>query len=108
MAASPIVIIENLELAEKRDLHGVDSTGGGQRALLAEPVSGTDAQLHRRSGASTLSRPCVLDGLGDQVDDVVVLPEAGEVFEREVDRADYHAGAAQVMQFVEFRWRDMH
>jgi hypothetical protein len=43
----------------------------------------------------------VLDGGGEQVDDVVVSPEVREVFEREVDRANHGARAAQVTEFVE-------
>jgi hypothetical protein len=51
--------------------------------------------------ASTLGRLHVRDGVGDQLDDFVVSPEVGEVFEREVDRADHRARAAQVTEFVE-------
>jgi hypothetical protein len=55
----------------------------------------------RESVASTLMRLHVLDSVGEQVDDVVVAPEMGEVFEREVDRSDYRARATQVAEFVE-------
>lgn len=42
-----------------------------------------------------------LEGVCEQVDDVVVAPEIREVFEREVDSAGHRAGAAQVTEFVE-------
>jgi hypothetical protein len=51
--------------------------------------------------ASTLMLLGVLDSSGDQVDNVVVAPEASEVFEREVDRADHCEAAAEVTDFVE-------
>jgi hypothetical protein len=60
-----------------------------RRTQLGEPMT------------STLSRLHLLDGLGEQVDDVVVSPEVGEMFEREVDRPDNCAGATQVAEFVE-------
>lgn len=53
------------------------------------------------SVTSTLSRGRVLDGLGEQIEDVVVSPELGEVFEREIDRTDRCARTAQVTEFVE-------
>jgi hypothetical protein len=53
------------------------------------------------SMVSTLRRLRVLDRAGELVDNLVISPEMGEVFEREVDRADHRAGAAQVTEFVE-------
>jgi hypothetical protein len=53
------------------------------------------------SVASTIRRVRTLDGVGQQVDDVLLSPEVGEVFEREVDGADHPTGAAQVTEFVE-------
>ena len=43
----------------------------------------------------------MLDGRGEQVDDVVVSAELIEVFERQVDRPGQRAGPAQVTEFVE-------
>ena len=42
-----------------------------------------------------------LDGLGEQVDELIVAPEMGEVFERQVDRPRHRAAAAQVAKLVE-------
>jgi hypothetical protein len=42
----------------------------------------------------------VRDGLGEQNDDLVVASEVGEVFERQVDRADHSAGAAEIAKLV--------
>ena len=42
----------------------------------------------------------VFHGVRKHVDDLVVAPEVGEVFEREVDRADHGAGAAQIAKLV--------
>lgn len=53
------------------------------------------------SVARTFGRAGVLEGFGEQVEDVVVSPEVGEMFECEVDRADRCAGTAQVTKFVE-------
>jgi hypothetical protein len=53
------------------------------------------------SVARTFGRAGVLEGFGEQIEDVVISPEVGEVFEREVDRADGCAGTAQITKFVE-------
>ena len=58
------------------------------------------AQLGK-SETNTVSWLRVLDGIGEKVDDVVVSAELSEVFERQIDRADYGAGQAQVTEFVE-------
>lgn len=50
---------------------------------------------------STPSGIGMLDGLGEQVDDLVVSPEVGEMFERQVDRTEQCAGAAQVAKLVD-------
>jgi hypothetical protein len=55
----------------------------------------------RESVAHPLRRLRALDGIGEQGDDVVISPELGEVFEREVDRAGHRFGATQVAEFVE-------
>jgi hypothetical protein len=38
--------------------------------------------------------------MGEHFEDLVVAPEVGEVFERQVDRADHSAGAAQLVKLV--------
>jgi hypothetical protein len=60
-----------------------------RRAQLGEPA------------ASTPGRPSVLDGVGEQFDDVIVRPEVGEVLEREVDRAEDRAAAAELTELVQ-------
>ena len=72
----------------------------GRHPAIRYGPSSCDAQLSE-SLASTPSDIRVFDGVGEQVDDVVVSPEVGEVFERQVDRTDHRAGAAQVAEFVE-------
>ncbi len=55
-------------------------------------------------GESLPSTPtCVgaLDGLGEQVDDLVVASEVGEVFERQVDRTGHCVGGTQIAELVE-------
>jgi hypothetical protein len=42
----------------------------------------------------------VVDGPSEQVDDLVVPPEVGEVLERQVDRPDHSTGVAQVSKLV--------
>ena len=54
-----------------------------------------------KSVASTLRSLRALDGIGDEVDDVVIPPELGEVFERKVDRPRSCAGAAQLAELIE-------
>lgn len=53
------------------------------------------------SVASTLSCLWALDGLGDEVEDVVIPPEVGKVFERQVYRPRNCARAAEVTELVE-------
>jgi len=48
-----------------------------------------------------LRRLGVLDDVGEEVDDVVVAPEVGEVFKGQVDSAGHRAGAAQVTELAE-------
>jgi hypothetical protein len=43
----------------------------------------------------------VLDGPSEQVDDLVVSSEVGEVLERQVDRPDHSASGTQVSKLVE-------
>jgi hypothetical protein len=43
----------------------------------------------------------VLDGQGQQLDDLVVAPEVGEVLEGQVDRMHHRAGRTQVAKLVE-------
>ena len=50
---------------------------------------------------STLTGIGLLDGLREQVDDLAVAPEVGEVLERQVDRTDYCANGTQVAKLVE-------
>ena len=50
---------------------------------------------------STPSGIGVLDRLGEHFDDLVVAPEVGEVFERQVDRTDYCTSGAQVAKLIE-------
>jgi hypothetical protein len=94
------VVVEHLELAEKADLHastvapivsGPSVTGSSRlgRAQLCEPVT--------RSWRRLLTR----DGIGDEVDDLVVAPEDRKVLEREIDRTDHGAAVAQVTELVE-------
>jgi hypothetical protein len=42
----------------------------------------------------------VVDGVGQQPQNVVVATEVGEVFERQVNGADQRAAVAQLTQFV--------
>ena len=51
--------------------------------------------------ANTLVRGRVLEGRGEQIEDVVVSPELGEVFEREIDRTVRCASTAQVAELGE-------
>ena len=93
------VVVENLEIAEKRYLHvstvpGVD----GWRSTSASRMRG--AQLGKPV-ASTLGRLEAIDGFGDEVDDVVVPAEVGEVFERKIDRPRDRAGTAQLAELIE-------
>jgi hypothetical protein len=53
------------------------------------------------SPASTPSNTRVLDGPSEQLDDLVVSPEVGEVLERQVDRPDHPASGTQVSKLVE-------
>jgi hypothetical protein len=53
------------------------------------------------SVANTLRRLRVLDRVSEHVNNVIVSPEVGEVFERQVDRPCHRAGAAQLTKFVE-------
>ena len=50
---------------------------------------------------STSSDVRVRQGPGEQVDDLVVAPEVGEVFERQVDRTTNRSGTAQVAKLVQ-------
>ncbi len=95
-----LVVVENLELTEKPDMHELTVVGiVGANASASRSVV-RRAQLGE-TVPSTLGRLRVLDGAGEQVDDVVVSPEMGEVLECEVDRAHDRAGAAQVTKFIE-------
>ena len=42
----------------------------------------------------------VLDGPSEEIDDLVVSPEVGEMLERQVDRAGHSAGRTQVSELV--------
>ena len=42
----------------------------------------------------------VVDCPSEQIDDVVVPPEVGEMLERQVDRTDHSAGGTQVSELV--------
>lgn len=53
------------------------------------------------SPASTLGRVRAFDGLGDEVENVIIPSEVGEVFERKVDRPRDRAGSAQRAELVE-------
>ena len=50
---------------------------------------------------SRLTAIGLLDSLREQVDDLAVAPEVGEVLERQVDRSDYCASGTQVAELVE-------
>ncbi len=50
---------------------------------------------------SRLTAIGLLDSLREQVEDLAVAPEVGEVLERQVDRTDDRAGGAQVAKLVE-------
>lgn len=43
----------------------------------------------------------MLEGLGEQLDDLVVAPEVDEVFERQIDRTDYCASGTQGAKLIE-------
>jgi hypothetical protein len=43
----------------------------------------------------------VVDGPSEEVDDLVVPPEVGEVLERQVDRPDHASSGTQVSKLVE-------
>jgi hypothetical protein len=60
-----------------------------RRTQLSEPL------------ASAPSNTRVLDGLCEQVDDLVVSPEAGEVFKPQVDRTDQSASGTQISKLVQ-------
>jgi hypothetical protein len=49
-----------------------------------------------------------LDCLGDQVDDLVVSTEVGEMLERQVDRTSNHACGTQVSKLVELSFTAGH
>jgi hypothetical protein len=51
--------------------------------------------------APQLLRPTVVERALEQDDDVVVLPEAGEVLEREVDRPCHRTATAERVELVE-------
>jgi hypothetical protein len=51
--------------------------------------------------ACTSSDTRVVDGPSEQVDDLVVSPEVGEVLERQVDRSGHSAKGTQVSKLVE-------
>ncbi len=52
------------------------------------------------SSTSTPRDVRVLQSVCEHLDDLVVAPEVGEVFERQVDRTDHRAGAAQLVKLV--------
>ena len=52
------------------------------------------------SSTSTARDVRVLQGNSEHFDDLVVAPEVGEVFERQVDRPDHRPGAAQLVKLV--------
>ena len=60
------------------------------------------------SSTSTPSDVRVLQSVGEHFDDLVIAPEVGEVFERQVDRADHRAGAAQLVKLVGLSWPEGH
>jgi hypothetical protein len=51
--------------------------------------------------ACTSSDTRVVDGPSEQVDDLGVSPEVGEVLERQVDRSGHSASGTQVTKLVE-------
>lgn len=51
--------------------------------------------------ADLLRRLVVLDGMGEQADDVVVAPEVSEVLERMVDGASQRATTARVTELAD-------
>jgi hypothetical protein len=52
------------------------------------------------SPASAASNIGLLHCVGQHFEDLVIAPEVGEVFERQVDRPHHRAGAAQVAKLV--------
>jgi hypothetical protein len=66
---------------------------------------------HTQLSESPTSTPVdirALHSVGEHFDDLVVSPEVGEVLERQVDRTDHRAGAAQVAKLVGLSLSDGH
>ena len=100
----PVVVVEHLELAEQRDAHGVTVLPSRRTQHGADQVPGPACTLvlsssSRRRMASPAT--VVVDGLGEEVDDTVVTPEGGEVFERQVNRPGNVTRGAQRSQLVD-------
>jgi hypothetical protein len=58
--------------------------------------------------ASVSSDAGLFDRPSEQIDDLVVSPEVGEVLERQVDRSGNSAGGAQGPKLVEFSLSPAH
>ncbi len=94
-----VVVVHNLELAEKADLHDSTVPGASASRLLDDPSILRGAQLEE-SPAAILGNTGVVDGSGQQFDDLVVSPEVGEVLERQVDGANHPATGTQFSKLV--------
>ena len=65
------------------------------------------AQFVEPSSEGFTSRT-VVDGLGEEVDDVFVAPEGGEVFERQVNRPGHLTRRAQRSELVDLSLKSGH
>jgi hypothetical protein len=93
------VVVQNLELAEKSDLHASTvsaSRSVGWRAQLVETLPGTCTRVDARNGCA------------EEVDDHVVASELSEVLEREVDRSRHAPATAQLAKFVDLSFAAGH
>ena len=89
-----LVVVENLELAEKSDLHASTVPAPpSSRPLSLVTVRGAQLGEPLLGGPGDVSD---IDGPSEQVDDLVVAPEVRKVLEREVDRPSNSATRGQL------------